>query len=77
MKKFTVTSLEAPHRAADALFRDSLLNGIVFRKSEAGRLLDAADVRHATGLFGLCPTALVFGMWDSTGPRGGLGAPSA
>src|SRR5690606_26521884 len=22
----------------------------------------------------LCPTALVFGMWDSTGPRGGLGA---
>ena len=74
LKKFTVTSLEAPHRAADALFRDSLLNGIVFRKSEVGRLLDTADTRNATGLFGLCPTALVFGMWDSTGPRGGLGA---
>ncbi len=72
-RKFTVTSLEAPHRIADALFRDSLLDGIIFRKSEQGRLLDFADIRNATGLFGLCPTALVFGLWDSTGPRGGLG----
>ncbi len=74
LKKFTVTSLEAPHRAADALFRDSLLNGVIFRKSDKGRILDTADIRNATGLFGLCPTALVFGLWDSTGPRGGLGA---
>ena len=78
LKKFTVTSLEAPHRIADAIFRDSLIeeNGkhIMFRKSEKGKILDNADVRNATGLFGLCPTALVFGIWDSTGPRGGLGA---
>ena len=73
-KNFTVTSLEAPHRAADALFRDSRLNGVTFRESDKGRLLDTADVRNAAGLFGLCPTALVFGLWDSTGPRGGLGA---
>ena len=73
-KKFSVTSLEAPHRIADALFRDSLLDGVMFRKSEQGRVLDTADIRNATGLFGLCPTALVFGLWDSTGPRGGLGA---
>ncbi len=73
-RKFEVTSLEAPHRAADALFRDSLLNGKIFRKSDEGRILDTADIRNATGLFGLCPTALVFGLWDSTGPRGGLGA---
>lgn len=72
-KKFTVSSLEAPHRVADALFRDSLLDGTIFRKSERGRILDTADIRNATGLFGLCPTALVFGLWDSTGPRGGLG----
>ncbi len=72
-KKFTVSSLEAPHRIADALFRDSLLDGVMFRNSEAGRVLDTADVRNATGLFGLCPTALVFGLWDSTGPQGGLG----
>ena len=73
LKKFSVTSLEAPHRVADALFRDSLLIGTIFRKSEKGRILDNAEVRNATGLFGLCPTALVFGLWDSTGPRGGLG----
>lgn len=78
LKKFTVTSLEAPHRVADAIFRDSLLeengNRVMFRKSRKGKILDTADVRNATGLFGLCPTALVFGVWDSTGPRGGLGA---
>ena len=73
-KPITVTSLEAPHRAADALFRDSLLNGVMFRKSDKGRILDDTDVRNAAGLFGLCPTALLFGLWDSTGPRGGLGA---
>ena len=72
-KPFTVNSLEAPHRAADALFRDSRLNGVMFRESDKGRILDTADFRNATGLFGLCPTALVFGLWDSTGPRGGLG----
>ena len=74
LRKFTVTSLEAPHRAADALFRDSRLNDVMFRKSDKGRILDTADVRNAAGLFGLCPTALVFGLWDSTGPRGGQGA---
>lgn len=73
-KHFTVTSLDAPHRVADALFRDSLLDGVMFRHSEKGRILDYADVRNATGLFGLNPAALVFGLWDSTGPRGGLGA---
>jgi len=72
-KRFTVTSLEASHRIADALLRDSLCDGVVFRKSARGRVLDDADVRNATGLFGLNPTALVFGLWDSTGPRGGLG----
>jgi CRISPR-associated protein Csb1 len=73
-KKFSVTSLEAPHRAADAIFRDSKLDGVMFRKTSAGMILDIADTRNARGLYGLCPTALVFGLWDSTGPRGGLGA---
>ncbi len=74
LRKFSVTSLEAPHRAADALFRDSLLDGMIFRQSNKGRILDSAEIGNATGLFGLCPTGLVFGLWDSTGPRGGLGA---
>lgn len=78
LKKFTVTSLEAPHRIADAIFRDSMIeesgNRVMFRKSGKGKILDTTDARNATGLFELCPTALVFGVWDSTGPRGGLGA---
>ncbi|HHW09990.1 MAG TPA: type I-U CRISPR-associated protein Cas7 [Firmicutes bacterium] len=74
LKKFTVTSLEASHRIADALFRDCYLNGVIFRRSEKGSILDYTDIRNATGLFGICPTALLFGIWDSTGPRGGLGA---
>lgn len=74
LKKFTVTSLEAPHRIADALFRDSLLDGKIFRKSAKGAMLDNAEVRNSTELFGLCPTAILFGLWDSTGPRGGMGA---
>ncbi len=73
LKKFIVTSLDAPHRIADALFRDSLLEGTIFRESNKGKILDVADTRNATGLFGLCPTALVFGLWDSTGRRGGSG----
>lgn len=77
-KPLTVTSLEAPHRVADAIFRDSLIeeNGDLrpFRESSLGQCLDQADIRNATGLFGLCPTGLLFGLWDSTGPRGGLGA---
>ncbi len=73
-KSLRVTSLDAPHRIADAILRDSLLNGKAFRESDKGKQLDHLDNRHATALFELCPTALVFGMWDSTGPRGGLGA---
>ena len=69
-----VTSLEAPHRAADAILRDSLLDGMPFRKSDKGKLLDEASLQNATPLYKLCPTALVFGIWDSTGPKGGLGA---
>jgi len=69
-----ITSLEAPHRIADALLRDSFLDGKAFRKSEVGKKIDHVSSRNATPLFQHCPTALVFGMWDSTGPLGGLGA---
>lgn len=69
-----VSSLEAPHRIADAILRDSLHNGQPFRKSELGKSLDQASLQNATPLYKLCPTALVFGLWDSTGPKGGLGA---
>lgn len=69
-----VTSLQAPHRIADAILRDSMLDGAPFRESDIGRKIDRAEARNATPLFEICPTALLFGMWDSTGPKGGLGA---
>lgn len=69
-----ISSLQAPHRIADAILRDSLLDGTPFRQSDVGKRLNRVSVRNATTLFELCPTALLFGMWDSTGPKGGLGA---
>jgi CRISPR-associated protein Csb1 len=68
-----VTSLQVPHRLADAILRDSDLDGKPFRQSDRGKALNAVSLANATPLFELCPTALVFGMWDSTGPKGGLG----
>lgn len=73
-----ITSLEAPHRIADAILRDSVWDDgagkkVPFRKTPVGAALDTASLQDATALFEHCPTALVFGMWDSTGTRGGLG----
>lgn len=68
-----VTSLEAPHRIADAILRDSEIDGVLFRKTDEGRKLSQATLKNATPLFELCPTGLVYGIWDSTGPKGGLG----
>ena len=69
-----LTVLEAPHRLADAIFRDSLLEGTLFRLSDVGRAITDAQPRNATALFRYSPTGLLFGMWDSTGPKGGLGS---
>lgn len=66
--------LEAPHRIADAIFRDSLLEGTLFRLSEVGMAITNAHPRDAAALFRYSPTALLFGVWDSTGPKGGLGS---
>lgn len=69
-----VSSLELPHRIADAILRDSELDGTTFRETDEGKRIGLVSLHNATALFELCPTALLFGMWDSTGPKGGLGA---
>lgn len=69
-----VTSLSAPHRVADALLRDSMVGETFFRLSEIGRSFTDATAKNAAPLFKVCPTGLVFGLWDSTGPKGGLGS---
>jgi CRISPR-associated protein Csb1 len=69
-----ITSLEAPHRLFDAILRDSELDGTPFMKSEQGRKLVSAKPSDASAIFELSPTALLFGVWNSTGEGGGLGA---
>lgn len=70
-----ITSLQAPHRVADAILRDSVdASGLPFRQTAIGRAVTDARPNHATAMYRYCPTALLFGVWDSTGPRGGLGA---
>jgi len=69
-----ISSLQAPHRVFDALLRDSVdADGVLFRDTELGRALTYASAKSATALYKACPTVLVFGGWDSTGPKGGLG----
>jgi CRISPR-associated protein Csb1 len=69
-----VTALEAPHRLTDAIFRDSTLDGKPFRDSTVGRRLVEARLDNATALFQFCPTALLFGFWDSQSEAGIHGA---
>lgn len=70
-----ITALQAPHRIADAILRDSVdANGIPFRQTVIGKECTNARPNHATGMYMYCPTALIFGVWDSTGPKGGSGA---
>lgn len=81
-----VTTLDAPHRIFDAILRDSTHGKTPFRAqlkasgaqdkggiTPEGKAIADANARNATPLFELCPTALVFGAWDSTGAAGGLG----
>lgn len=68
-----VSSLTAPHRVADALLRDSMLGDTLFRHSDLGKSFTDASLHNAAALFRACPTACLFGIWDSTGPKGGMG----
>lgn len=71
-----ITTLDAPHRIADAILRDAVdvASGCLFRDTREGKAYTDATPGDATAVFLLCPTALIFGVWDSTGPKGGLGA---
>lgn len=72
----SITSLQAPHRIADAILRDatSIDGKTLFRDLPEGKAYTEASPRNATAVYTLCPTATIFGVWDSTGPKGGGGA---
>ena len=70
-----LTTLDVPHRLADAILRDSLLaDGTRFSKSQYALQWGRSNLWNATAVYELCPTALVFGMWGSPDKPGGLGA---
>ena len=62
-----LTSLEASHRVADATFRECKLDGEWFRESAVGKSIFGSSERDAADMYRYCPTALVFGAWDSMG----------
>ena len=69
-----VSDYEAPHRIFDALMRDSFDGDDLFRDGPVGRAVTDATPRNAAALLRHSPHTLVFGGWDSTGPKGGRGA---
>jgi len=60
-----LTSLEFPHRYADAYLRDSRVDGVPFDKTELGKSMLAASLQDATALYTHDPGSLVFGAWNS------------
>jgi CRISPR-associated protein Csb1 len=69
-----ISDFEASHRIFDALLRDSFHGEDLFRDGPVGRAVTDAVPRNAAGLLRHSPHTLVFGGWDSTGPKGGRGA---
>ncbi|MGF1663621.1 MAG: type I-U CRISPR-associated RAMP protein Csb1/Cas7u [Kineosporiaceae bacterium] len=60
-----LTSLEFPHRYADAYLRDSLVDGVAFDRSDVGRKVLASSLADARGLYAHDPGSLVYGAWNS------------
>jgi CRISPR-associated protein Csb1 len=70
-----LTSLDVPHRLADAILRDSVLpDGTRFSRSQYAQRWGRSNLWNATPVYELCPTALVFGLWGSPDKPGAMGA---
>ena len=69
-----LTTLQLPHRWADAILRDSVdKKNTAFLETKIGKALVESNPRNATEVFGYCPSSLLFGVWHSTGEGGGRG----
>lgn len=60
-----ITGLAAPHRAFDAYWRDSLLDGEKLDRTPLGKSLQAATLADATALLRHDPASIVYGAWNS------------
>ncbi len=61
----SLSSLEFPHRNADAYLRDSELDGEDFMKTEIGKAIFNATAQACGPLVAWFPQALLYGFWQS------------
>ena len=61
----TLSSLEFPHRNADAYLRDSELDGKDFLKTKIGQAIFGATAQTCGPLVAWFPQALLYGFWQS------------
>ncbi len=70
----TLSTLQMPHRAFDAILRDAAdAAGTAFRKTDIGKSLVGASAQDASPLLRYDPALLLLGGWDSTGLGGNTG----
>ena len=60
-----LSSLQFPHRNADAYLRDARLNGQDFLKTEIGQAIFGATAQECGPLMAWFPQALLYGFWQS------------
>lgn len=60
-----LTSLDFPHRYADAYVRDSMIGGVRFDQTPVGKRLREATDRDVRPLYEREPCSLLLGAWDS------------
>ena len=61
----SLSSLEFPHRNADAYLRDADLDGQDFLKTEIGQAIFGATAQNCGPLIAWFPQALLYGFWQS------------
>ncbi len=61
----SLSSLEFPHRNADAYLRDSELDGKDFMKTDVGKAIFGATAQACGPLVAWFPQALLYGFWQS------------
>ena len=60
-----ISSLQFPHRNADAYLRDAQLDGVDFVRTDLGRAILAATPEKCGPLVAWFPQALLYGFWQS------------
>ena len=61
----SLSSLQFPHRNADAYLRDSMLDGTAFMKTPIGKSVFDATADRPEALLQWMPASLLFGFWQS------------